>query len=181
MSICEQMREVLTIGDGYPIYRDADISIKEFSPDDVFPTSKYVLWENLRNISRLKKSAEQRGVNILQLEDIDSINGVPIAPPVVENDGEVDCIVDGLHRFTVARIRGENVKAIYVSGVDGKRPIIGKPVSWDKVIWSREKPGKAEELRDLRVQDTSEELRKCYRDLSFLGSNGRRPRLEQTA
>jgi hypothetical protein len=179
MSIHEIVRDIKTIGDGYPIYQEAEISIREFSPDEVRPTSKYVLWENLRSVNRIRKEAGEQGVNILQLDDITEINGIIIAPPVVENDGEEDCIVDGLHRFTIARVKGEKVKAIYISGVNQERPIIGKPVSWDRVIWRRKKPDEAGELRDLRVADTSEELRKCYRDLSVLGSNGRRPRKKQ--
>jgi len=181
MSLKETVRGIETIGDRYPIYKEADISIKEFSPDEVSPTSKYVLWENLRTVNRIRKEGERQGIDILQLEEITEINGETIAPPVVENDGEEDCIVDGLHRFTIAKVKGKKVKAIYINGVPEDRPIIGKPVSWDKVIWQRKKPENPEELRDLRVEDTPEELRKCYRDLSVLGSNGRRPRKGQKA
>jgi len=181
MSIHETVRNIRIVGDGYPIYKDAEVTIREFSPDEVKPTSKYVLWQNLRDVNDIRKEGERCGIDILQLEDIARVNGSVIAPPVIENDGEEDCIVDGLHRFMIARVKGRKVKAIYINGASEERPLIGKPVSWDKVIWRRKKPENVELLRDLRVEDVSEVLLKHYRDLSVLGSNGRRPRKNQAA
>ena len=69
-----------------------------------------------------------------------------IAPPLVEYDGNTDCIVDGIHRIYSAKEKGKRITVLYVSGAD--RPIIGKPID---------------------------------RDLSVLGSRGRRPSHGQAA
>lgn len=172
MSLIEKMRDVVTLGDKYPVYKNADIEIVEMGADEVKPTSKYVLRENLRRLNRVN-----HGTDIFNLEDVTELDeNHVIAPPVVEQDGDNNLIVDGLHRFTIAKIKGKKIKAIFVRNADKERPVIGKPVAWEDVKIRRSKPEIASECRDLRVDDNPETIRKHYRDLSILGSLGRRPR-----
>tara|TARA_Y100000310_G_C20690197_1_gene821691 strand:- start:1403 stop:1936 length:534 start_codon:yes stop_codon:yes gene_type:complete len=177
MNLLERFRQVKTIGDGYPIYKEAQIELREFDPDDVCPTSKYVLRTNLVRLNNVRKKIP----DFLRLRDATLLDGFVVGPPIVEHDGEKDCIIDGLHRFTIAKIKGEKVTAIYIRGTDQGYPIIGKPLAWSEVKIRRVKPEDPKELRDLRVPDTSIQLRRCFRDFSFLGSTGRRPRVGQVA
>lgn len=172
MTLEKQVKTIETLDDRYPIYREADVSIKEFDPDEVRPTSKYVLRDRLVLMKELQEQHD-----ILHLRDKTRIDGYVVAPPIVENDGKTDCIVDGLHRFMVAKIKDKKVTAIHVEDVNcPDRPIIGYPVDWNKVRIRREQPQRGEDCRNLRVPDESSELRRCYRDFSVLGSDGRRPR-----
>jgi len=174
--LVDQIKEIRTIGDNFPVYRDAEVKIKRVNPNEVYPISKYVVEGNLEKIMSIRKELEARGFNIFDLDDILEYDGGAISPPLVENDGEVDCIVDGLHRLFLARIEGRDVKVIYVTGADSSHPLIGKPISWDRVVRRQDLPIDPKERRDLRegIEDTSECLRRNYRDLSILGSKGRR-------
>lgn len=178
MNLIERMRGVRTVGDNHPIYENAEISIKEFSPCEVKPTSKYVLRKNLRRLNKLRKKMKARGDNLFEIDSLVEEDDFPIAPPIVENDGQENCIIDGLHRFTIAKIKGERVRTVYIKGAN--RQMIGYPIEWDDIKIRREKPDTAEECRDLRVEDKSDTLRHYYRDFGFLGSSGRRPRKGQS-
>ncbi len=173
MSLLERIRQVTTIGDNYPVYKEASIYIRQFNPDDVKPISKYVLRDNLHRLNQLRQR-----VDIFNLEDLIEIDGFVIGPPIIENDGQVDCIVDGLHRFTIAKVKGLTVKAIYIEG--SGRQMIGYPISWQQLSIRRDRPQQAIECRDLRVCDDPIILRQHYRDFSFMGSMGRRPRHGQS-
>jgi hypothetical protein len=131
-------------------------------------------------IGQIARALKLIGIDITKLDEIIPYDGTVIAPPVIENDGQADCIVDGLHRLTIARARHETVRVLYVANPE--TPPIGKPVLWEQVKVVKTPPETAQERRDLRegLDDTSECLRSHFRDLSFLGSNGRRPRKGQT-
>ena len=62
MNLIERMRGVRTVGDNHPIYENAEISIKEFSPCEVKPTSKYVLRKNLRRLNPIEPQIENTTV-----------------------------------------------------------------------------------------------------------------------
>jgi hypothetical protein len=113
------------------------------------------------------------------LDEILEYNGIIIAPPVVELSDGVPAIVDGIHRFYLAKQLGVPVKAIYIEGAT--LPLISYPVSWDVVKEYDEAPENPKHRRALRlgIEDKSEVLRTYYRDFSLLGSRGRRPRQGQ--
>ena len=181
MSLVETIREIRTIGDGYPVYQHAQVSIKEVRPEEVWPISKYVLTATLLFIDEVRNEFLRRGIDIFKLDDIVQTNEVVIAPPLVEYDGNTDCIVDGIHRIYSAKEKGKRITVLYVSGAD--RPIIGKPIDWNRVQKVDILPADPKARRDLRegIEDTSECLRRHYRDLSILGSKGRRPSHGQAA
>lgn len=174
------VRNVVTLDGGLPIYRNAKIELRNFYPEEVYPTAKYVISGNLETLRAIDEIMTNEGYDIFHLrERVENGVGV-ISPPIVEMSDGVPAIVDGQHRFWLAREKRQDVTAIYVEGVNPDYPIIGFPVDWDLVREYEERPIKRELIRDLRFPDDSSVLRKYFRDLRYFGSMGRRPGLMQT-
>lgn len=176
--LLDEVRDTKTlIGDKYP-YKDADIRFEEFDPEELYPIAKYVLNPNLDRIRSMSKV-----FNIFSLRSKYDYSGIIVSPPIVEVSDNVPVIVDGLHRCFVARERQIPITVVYINGVDNGCPVIGMPVVWDEVIPYDRKPEIPTLLRCLRPQisDDSMGLRQYYRDFSYLGSMGRRPRIGQSA
>ena len=161
-------------------YEGADISLREFSPLDLYPTALYVMKPNLEVIRRLREYIKQStGEDILHLRGILEHDDGIIAPPIVELSDGVPAIVDGIHRIYHALHSGETVNCIYIEGASA--PIISVPVEWGYVESYDVKPENPRQLRIIRegIADDSNDLRRFYRDFSYLGSKGRRPRQGQ--
>lgn len=182
LQLIEEVRRTKTLDGEIPLYKDAKISIETFSPNDLYPTAKYVLTANLKFVSAMRDELlNSDGVDILDLDRIWANHTYIVAPPVVEMSDGVPAIVDGLHRCFLARHLGKRISVIFVNGVDPNYPIISTPVSWNEVVEYQTKPEIAHLLRNVRlgIHDESGSLRKYYRDFSYLGSIGRRPRQGQ--
>jgi hypothetical protein len=183
MGITRRVRETVTLDGGFSVYKHALIFLAKISPSWVRPTSKYVLTYKLGILTTIESMLNAKGISAFDLRDtVPSGEGHSISPPLVEWDGRSLCIVDGIHRFYLARRNRVSVRAIVVVGASKRFPIIGLPVSWNDVLELHELPTNPADRRNLRpgIADTSAELRKYYRDLSYLGSGGRRPSGEQT-
>ena len=169
--LLEEVRRTRTVDGGRGVYALADIGIEDFDPNEVKPTALYVTRPQLERLESLR-----REVDIFQLEDKVPVNGHVIAPPVVEDIDGQPSVIDGQHRFWLARRDGKRVKAIHVKGSDPSIPVISYPVEWSEVKEYDVKPEDPALLRRMRVDDTDGTIRQYYRDLSFLGSTGRRKR-----
>lgn len=182
LQLLKAVRDTRTLDGGIPLYKDADISIKTFDPNDLYPTAKYVLTGNLRFIAAMRKEILWKGgVDIFGLDYIYTDSVYVVSPPVVEMSDGVTAIVDGLHRCALARLMRKQISVIFVAGVNPTYPLISTPVPWDNVIEYQTKPEIAELLRNVRtgIRDESSSLRRLYRDFGYLGSTGRKPRLGQ--
>lgn len=181
--LLKTVRDVRTLDGSYPVYRGAKVSLRMFWAIQVYPISKYVLRSNLELLRNLDKQMLLEGIDIFQLRKVTYWNETVIGPPLVEYDGDVPVIVDGIHRFYLALEMGRAVNCIYVEGADAQFPVIGLPVQWEDVTLRDSLPSDPRLRRDLRpgIEDTSTCLRRHYRDLSFLGSKGRRPAGVQTS
>jgi len=179
--IIGQIRTVQTLKGKVNVYKNAEITLKRFNPEHVFPSAKYVLWENLNNVGDIATQLRQEGKDIFNLRGLTQFNGGVIAPPVVEESDGVPTIVDGQHRFWWALSTNQPITAIYIKGAT--LPIISYPVDWSEVKMYNTKPEDPTLLRNLRegIPDESSELRKYYRDFNWMGSGGRRPRAGQTS
>jgi hypothetical protein len=175
------LREVKILNGGFPIYKDVGLSIQVLDPRNLWPTSKYVLSPKLIFLSRLQAEFLTCGWDMFRMVDIQEYNAVRIAPPIIERDGEKSLIVDGIHRIYLARAVGFFINCVVVEGIPQEYPIIGLPVPWDEVKVYEEAPRDPKARRNLRpgINDTTECLTAYFRDLSGLGSNGRRPTLGQ--
>lgn len=183
LELIDAVRDTRTLDGGIPLYESAKISIRQFDPNDLYPTAKYVLTSNLEFINSMRNEIlATDNVDIFMLDQIFVNLIYVVAPPVVEISDDMPAIVDGFHRCTLARKLGKPISVIFVDGVDSKYPIISTPVGWDEVVEYSQKPEVAELLRNIRtgIQDEGGSLRSFYRDFSYLGSAGRRPRQGQS-
>lgn len=180
--LLNEVKEVKTLDGGFPVYEQADISLKIFHPKDVYPSALYVLTDHLEKLIELDSEVlSTHGIGIFGLDGIYDHSGGIIAPPVVEMSDGVPTIVDGIHRFYLAFLQNRPVKTIFVQNV--QLPLISYPVGWGDVKVYESKPEHPQLLRRLRhgIPDDPTKLRVYYRDLSLLGSKGRRPRSGQTS
>jgi len=177
------VRETKILDKEVPIYKNAEIVLKVFNPGDARPLAKYVLSNRLEQLGHLGLGFSKYGIDIFDLDRIVEVGKSKIAPPVVEysvDDGR-DVIVDGIHRFFLARGGNRNIKCIYVRGVHPDYPTISLPISWQNVRVVKEIPKLPQERRDLRqgIPNLDRVIKNYFRDFSALGSLGRRPHIEQ--
>ncbi len=148
-----QLREVSLLGD--PVqkpYQKAKIELKTISTDDVWPVARYILSEHLE-IQRFLHSVfmAEHGIDTLDLENdqirvLFHLDGEPaewaLIPPIVEEsalDGK-PLLVDGEHRFFLARELGVPIKVIWISQVPEMYPIVATPIEWSDVELQDEVP-----------------------------------------
>jgi len=103
-------------------YEHANIRQAKLSSSQVLPTAKYVLRKNLALIEALDEELSKKGVDIFNLKGIVKIDDNNlICPPILEiwehspfNGRPV--IVDGGHRFFIAKKRGISINCVLISG-----------------------------------------------------------------
>jgi len=170
--ITETIRAIRTLDGGVPVYRKAYIDVARVNTDEIHPIAKYVLAPHIKRLLELKAQ-----LDIFNLTDvIQTSDGVCIAPPVVEwSDGRW-CIVDGLHRCYMARMARSDITVARVAGSDQDYPLISTPVDWADVRLLPQRPHEPRDMRNLRegIDNMDGVLRRYFRDLSVLGSSGRR-------
>ena len=173
MNLIEQVRETRSLGTGELVYASAMIQIARMKPNELYPTALYVLKDKLRKVMEIANELAKMGIDIFNLSEVVSEGGYTIGPPLVEGCLGHWGIVDGIHRIYVARKWKMEVNTILVS--NPSMSLCSEPVSWSEVKEYHSRPNDPAKVRRLRVNDDSVTLRKFYRDLSYLGSLGRRP------
>ena len=149
-------------------YKKAKIESRVVGFDDVKPLSLYVLKRHLEFQNRLRnKFLEEHQIDTLDLNGrrgglIYRVNKVKekwlMAPPIVEVsrvDGGVPVLVDGQHRFMLAKELGLSIRVIWIDKVMPKVPVIAKPVEWSQVKILAKVPELIEK-RDFRYRSLSE-------------------------
>lgn len=170
--LLETVRSIYTLEGEVKIYQNALIDLVEFDPIEAFPLANYVLVSHLLKLTDIRRYLLDLGnIDIFRLESIIESEDITISPPIIELSAidNVPVIVDGIHRFWLARHFTQKIKAIYVQGVDASYPVISYPLNWSEVRVYEQKP---EITRRLREGLTSR--KKYYRDFSALGSLGTR-------
>ncbi len=140
-------------------YRDAKMRFASFHPEELHPTSRYVLRGSLEFQRELRRQLlKKSGVDIFQLKGVIHyrVDGElwGMAPPVVELHDErvrivplrgdheapperrlkIKIIPDGLHRIYLAREANVRIRCIFIHGVSAEQyPFPSYPVSWDEV------------------------------------------------
>ncbi len=149
-------------------YREADLRLVDFVPEELSPVSLYLLEKNLEVQRELYHIfLEEYGIDTLHLQEILHLatdNGtVAMIPPYVEiseevvrlvaKDGDrepddsakikvaIPIIPDGLHRAYLAQQMGTTLTCIVASGIDTLAyPYASYPVSWSRVKVYQEVP-----------------------------------------
>jgi len=153
----ERLRQVALIGDStQKPYAAAQISTKIVTPAAVWPLSRYVLSNHLETQRYLHWAFEQEhSIDTFHQED-DALRLVfklegeadewALVPPIVEEspvDGK-PLLVDGEHRFFLAREMGLPIRVIWISQVPQQYPVVATPVEWSEVKEFSEVPSLAE-------------------------------------
>jgi hypothetical protein len=140
------------------VYKDASISLREFDPREVNPTTFYVLRHNLQFQRDLRKVLLESGIDSLHLNGAVVLQDEQgkqrtLMPPVIELGQRtisyvpgpheithhrkvtinIPLINDGAHRVMLARELGQTFHGIYVVGADPSHPFYAHPNSWDDV------------------------------------------------
>lgn len=148
-----QLRDVSLLGDpSQKPYQNAKLELKTISTDEVWPVARYILEDHLE-VQRFLHSVfmAEHGIDTLDLEDDQTrvlfhLDGEPeewaLIPPIVE-ESSVDgkpLLVDGEHRFFLARELGVPIKVIWVSHVPEIYPVVATPIEWNEVELQAEVP-----------------------------------------
>ncbi len=174
-------------------YEGSEITIESVIIENLVPLSKYVLQENLEQVTLLQDRLKLEDIDIFDLPGRLTLRGDGdmrfISPPIVElwkNEGFL--LVDGLHRVCLARQQGrDTINCAVIRGVT--TPMVPLPTVWEKVrTYPPGEMPRADEKRDYRfptatslrdampaIRDkvTDENYRYfLFRDLGALGSTG---------
>ena len=180
--LLDLIRQTTTLND-FPIYERAEIGLKRFDAEEAFPIAKYVLEQRLAELTELEEKLQIHGLSIFDLDSVIEIGNVRMGPPVVEYsiDDAIPVIVDGLHRFYLAKESSLKINSLFIRNVHPDYPTISLPIEWDELSVVKEMPEIVEDRRKLRegIPNNDEVIRSFFRDFKFLGSPGRRLQSEQ--
>lgn len=179
------------------VYRGANIGIRHIKPDEVNPTTFYLLRAGLEFQRQLR-------AELLSKEGIDTFDlayGIRLSaddgkehlliPPVVEVTPRtvqfiptkkeelafpdhveigIPVINDGAHRMFLAREVGENIRVIHISGADPNFPFYAHPNDWERIRVVDQVPANKREKKFYSREDCYA----LYRDFGVLGVGGPR-------
>ncbi len=141
------------------VYKEARISLRELDPEEVNPTTFYLLRSGLEFQRKLrKKLLEQDNIDTLHLTSAYELENEKkeiwtIMPPIIEVTQRVikyqskeheltydlpvnikiPIINDGAHRVFIAREEGLSFKGIYISKILEEFPFYAHPNEWERV------------------------------------------------
>lgn len=180
-------------GNGQKIfpYTNAHISLRSVVPDELNPTTFYIIEKGLAFQRKLREDLLKLGYDTLKLDCLLEIRNDEgqiwgVMPPVVEVmrervahrnhkgdinydakeiDVTVQIINDGAHRIYFARELRTPVSVVHVSGIPEEHPFYALPNSWDMVKVFTDTPKTKAEKKFYRREDCYA----LYRDFSVLG------------
>ncbi len=164
---------------GNPIYpyRDAHISFRQVHPDEVNPTTFYLLRKGIEQQRKLKQEIEEKKLSFFQLPGAlvyRTEEGTrTLLPPIIEVQEEVvryenprgdkqydtsfrvqiPVINDGAHRIYLAKMHEELPLVCYISGALPEYPLYAFPNHWDDVKIVEETPQEKEKKKLYRRED----------------------------
>ncbi len=131
------------------VYLNANIQITQININDVNPTQRYILKDNIKSIQQLYETLIfSHHIDIFKLNSAISyrIHGhdksTYIIPPIIENTKDrkgnnVLVINDGMHRVTLAKqLQRTHINVILITNVPEQFPYYAYPLKygWDDVI-----------------------------------------------
>ena len=178
-------------GNPIHVYKKADISLRTLHPEEVNPTTFYLLKKSLDFQRELRKQLmSEYGVDTLNLDcalELKNEKGEiwTLTPPIIEvisrkviyhpSDGEIKhtgaysikipVINDGAHRIYLAREEGISFKGLFISNVAESHPFYAHPNEWNKVKIFDDTP-KTKREKKLYSREDNYAL---YRNFGILG------------
>jgi hypothetical protein len=171
------------------VYEDARISKKTFHPEEINLTSCYLLSKNSKVQRELREHLMGKyNVDPLHLDGAlelrnDSGEEWVLTPPIIElipkmvkyvPNGvdlpydvpvrvQLPCVIEGLHRVSLARELDEPFDSLFISGILKDAPFYSHPNGWDRVKSFDEVPRSKEEKK----MYVREDCYSLYRDFSI--------------
>lgn len=199
----QSLRQVKLLGDSkiYP-YKEATIETKLVNPEEVAPISRYALGGHVDIQRQLHQLFKKQGIDTLNLGNKKSDIKYLVeneryewlmSPPIVEEsplDKGKAILIDGEHRFLLARQLKQKVRVAWISKVPKVYPPVAVPISWEEVAMHETVPTlkykreyrykKLEDFPDIssfsKVSINNNNFRYFfYRDLSPVCTTGIRP------
>ncbi len=142
----DSLRQVKLLGDDkiYP-YKNAVIENKLIDLEDVAPISRYALNGHIDIQRQLHELFQKQGIDTLNLAGKNSdIKYVVkneriewlMSPPIVE-ESNIDkgkaILIDGEHRFLLAKELKQKIRVVWISKVPKIYPSVALPLSWKDV------------------------------------------------
>jgi len=161
----ELFRKVELHGDSKVLpYKRAKIESRVMEFNEVKPLSLYVLKQKIDFQEKLREQfLKQRKIDTLDLNGkrgglVFRLKGEKkewkMVPPIVEIskiDGGVPVLLDGQHRFLLAKKLGLPIRVVWIEKVLEDVPVIAKPVEWTRVKKLTKVP-EVVEKRDFRYK-----------------------------
>lgn len=171
VKLLTQLKKVKLVGfPNIEPYRYADISIEKANVSNIFPSAFYLLKNNLNRVIQMYQDLLKENIDIFNLENLIQYKDTALAPPILEIFQDEKVIVDGAHRFFIARSLGlSNIKVILIKNASIPLPVL--PIDWESVNILEEVP-KVKRIYNPIIPEN--EHSKFYRDFSHLGSSGER-------
>lgn len=177
-------------------YKDARIDIRDVWHGEVNPIAFYITQNQLDFQRALHDELKREGHDTLQLKvGLELMNQKGerwlLTPPVTETDHDVvifrnalgdinyserptrvklPILVDGLHRFWIAREQQKPVMSFSISGVAEDMPVGALPNAWEEIKVYTDIPKTTQEKKLYRTQ----EAYTFYRDFDSVGMGKRR-------
>ncbi len=177
-------------------YEKAAIRVRDVLPSEVNPIAFYVTQRQLDFQRALHEELEPQGYDTLHLRtglELINMQGERwlLTPPVTEIDhdevffrnvlGDIDyskrpmrvkmpILVDGLHRFLLARERKEAVLSFSIADVDPSMPVGALPNAWEDIKVYTDVPKTVEEKKLYRTKVAYH----FYRDFDSVGMGRRK-------
>ena len=179
------------------VYQSANIGIRRINPNEVNPTTFYLLSAGLEFQRKLRAELlSKEGIDTFNLPyalrfNIDDGKEHLLIPPVVEVTPRtvqfiprkkeelafpdhveigIPVINDGAHRMFLAREAGEEIKVIHISGVDPNFPFYAHPNDWERIRVVDQVPANKREKKFYSHKDCYA----LYRDFGVLEVGGPR-------
>ncbi len=179
----QALREVPIVGNHtiFP-YKHAMIESRIVGFDTVYPISLYLLRHHLDMQHRLRELfLKGYGIDTLDLNGGNpgvtfQLQGEKetwhMGPPIVEiskADGGKPILLDGEHRFMIARELKKPIRVIWIDNIPKEYPPVSLPVTWGDVQILSEVPS---EQAKRKYRPTPHPHYYFYRDLSSVASGG---------
>lgn len=199
--IVSALRHVTLVGDQTLLpYFKAKISTRVVKVTNVYPISLYALHPKLQ----LQRELNQILLREHRIDTFNQDGSRPnitfavkgekglwnLTPPIVEvsaEDGNIPLLIDGEHRFLLARELGKLVRVVWIENVPKNYPTVSKPVNWQEITFYDKVPPLSKKrhfryISKLKFPDISEfssvkitekNFRYFfYRDLSSVATSG---------
>ncbi len=142
-----KIRTIKLLGDkSIQPYKNAEICSRIIKPTEVYPIAKYVLNKQINIQKKLAQYLKkEHQIDIFDLNDHQPMlefsmqgekNDWVMSPPIIEVsvlDDNKPVLVDGEHRFYVAKKKNIPIRVVWIEKVPAHLPVVARPLKWSDI------------------------------------------------